>query len=189
MLFSECLFFSDMEPLAERPQFSNSTPWIDPHWITQGVKIQSGQISLSNMSNYSSILKDFKNILFFWIQLMVVKLWAFEGQRWIMHLYRVWKLYSSDFLANGVKSYSYQSAFRKRIVCTVQNAKMQRFQVLIDYNPWSMVTLTFWSITPQWNIRGSANYYFSGLPSKDKQIDTIFKKIGAVLIFDLHVIS
>ena len=52
-----------------------------------------------------------------------------------------------------------------------------------------MATLTFWSITQDRDIRSSANYSFSDWLRLDKQFDTIFKKIGAILFFDLHTNS
>ena len=53
----------------------------------------------------------------------------------------------------------------------------------------SMVTLTFWSITQDGDIRDSANLSFSDSRMLDKQFDAIFKKIGANLFFDLRINS
>ena len=92
-------------------------------------------------------------------------------------------LSSSNFLENGVKLFSYQSAFRKRIVCTLSNANVSRYKVKLELTMISMVTLTFWSITQDRDIRDSVNLSFSDSCRSDKQFDTIFKKIGATLFF------
>ena len=46
-----------------------------------------------------------------------------------------------------------------------------------------MSFLTFWPISNNQSIRGSANYYFSESSSKDEQFDTLLKKIGVTLFF------
>ena len=97
------------------------------------------------------------------------------------------KLSTSNFLENGVKLFNYPSPLRKRIVCTLSDAQVSKYNIIryeLGISHDAMATLTFWFITQDRDIWGSANYSFSDSLRSDEHFDTILNEIEATLYFD-----
>ena len=67
------------------------------HGIIMGSKYQSVQISPSSISNHLSCLQDSKSVFLFSMRPMVLELWSFKGQRYILDLYSGEKIKLSRF--------------------------------------------------------------------------------------------
>merc|ERR1711951_114045 len=80
------------------------------------------------MSNYSNLFKDFKMYFFFEYDLWFSSYTHLKVKCKCCLCTVVRKSSSSNFLENDVKWFGYPSAFRKRIVCTLSNAKVSRYK-------------------------------------------------------------